>query len=136
MKIFQYKKGLFLCDLSVCYPSCQHYHRKHRQILKVSICWSHHPDCQLTLENVLLATSWEMKSVFQFVIFLTVMSSALMRNGRSEPETKTARTGRVISESESYGKLYQSLSDSRKKHFSIILAEINSKFSRNANFPL
>ena len=59
-----------------------------------------------------------------------------MRNGRAESEGKSSRAGRVISESESYSKLYHSLSDARKKHFSIILAEINSKFQRNANFPL
>lgn len=73
------------------------------------------------------------------------MSSNLRRNAAdlyehsntsNDFESKAAKSNRALNESESYGKLYHSLSDAKKKQFAYILADINFKFIRNANFPL
>jgi len=52
-----------------------------------------------------------------------------------DPESKSSKNKAII-ESERYNKLYKTLTDAKRSHFSYILADINFKFKRNANFPL
>ena len=64
-------------------------------------------------------------------------ASALYHSSHSTSDnSKLSKSNRAVNESESYTKLYQSLSPEKKTHFAHILTDINLKFMKNSNFPL